>query len=269
MIDLHAHSNYSDGTADPVELIQLAQASGVTGLAITDHDNIAAYSIAAPAAKQLGIELITGVELSSVLQGHSVHVLGYAFCPHSDVLEEKCRWYQEQRRVRNCKMLELLAAKKMVVEESDLGGIGTIGRPHIAMAMIAKGYVKTIQEAFAKYLGEHKSCYVAGERWSAEEAIAIIHAAKGKAVIAHPHVIRKQSIIRKLLALPFDGIEVYYGNFDAHTNQRWLQVAQEKGWLATGGSDFHGDVKPDVRLASATCPVTDFEVLKAHFYANL
>ena len=267
--DLHVHSTHSDGTFSPKELVLEAKKQGLTALAITDHDAITAYNEAKETAKELNIDLITGVEISAELQGNAVHVLGYAFCPNSETIRAKCALHQERRRARNRKMLEKLAMKKMPIAEHELCGLETIGRPHIAMAMLQKGYVKSVQEAFVKYIGEHKECYIAGERWTVEEAISIIHEAGGKAVIAHPHVIRKKSVIKKLLALPFDGIEAYYCQFHSSINEYWHQVALQKKWFSTGGSDFHGAIKPHLNIGVSCCPEQEFIFLRDHFYAHL
>ena len=139
-----------------------------------------------------------------------------------------------------------------------------MGRPHIAQAMLLKGYVGSIKEAFHKYLGEGKKCYVPGDRVSVDETIAVIHAARGKAFIAHPHLLTAAFPIEKLLMRPFDGIECYYGNLALKLAEPWLEIAKKKGWLVSGGSDFHGEVKPQSVLGSSGVDQATFYQIFQH-----
>ena len=267
--DLHMHSTYSDGTFSPPELIEQAKQMNLSAISITDHDSVNAYYEAKVRAQDLGIDLITGVELSSELDGCAVHVLGYAFPPNHALIQEKCVWHQERRRLRNRQILEKLKGQNIIIKEEELVGIGAIGRPHIACVMMQKGYVRSIQEAFHRFIGENKICYVAGDRWSVLEAIDIIHQAQGLAVLAHPHVIKRKSLVKKLLQLPFDGLEANYANFDKGTNAYWKKIGEERGLLTTGGSDFHGTIKPDILLGASLCPEPDFCAIRDHFNAHL
>lgn len=257
--DLHCHSTYSDGSSTPAQLVENALESGLKALAITDHDNIEAYHVALPCAKSAGLHLITGVEFSAQHKNKSVHILGYGFeCHHPDLILF-CQQHRERRLMRCKKTLALLADRKMPISEEeflalwghDVEQVHTLGRPHIAMAMVQKGYVSTVQEAFNKYLGDNRCCHVPVESFSPEQTIALLHKAKGVSVIAHPHLIKESDLLLDLLKMPFDGIECFYGNFPASANARWVKIAQAKKWLMTGGSDFHGDVKPFLKLGSS------------------
>lgn len=267
--DIHCHSTHSDGTFSPSELLELAQKANLTGFAITDHDAISAYPEVENRAKELGIQLLTGVELSTVHNDFQVHILGYAFDPKSSALQEFCSANRLMRLERNLEILEKLASHGMKLEESDIVEAGheyvAYGRPHIAQAMVKKGYIKSPTEAFRQYIGEGKSCYSPGKKISTCEAIDIIHQAKGKAVIAHPHLIHPASLVQELLGLNFDGIEAFYCHFSEKINRKWAKIAEEKGWFTTGGSDFHGTVRPDVQLGEALTPEPVFLDLWNHF----
>lgn len=262
--DLHCHSTCSDGSMTPRELVLHAKEMDLQGLSITDHDTIEAYKEAIPFAKQQGIELIPGIELSSMEQGMSVHILGYSFSLASPVIEHFCTQHSQRRKERNRAILEKLANNDMPIDEEEILGAASVGRPHIAQAMVKHGYVQNIQEAFNKYIGEGKRCYVKGNAFSATETIDTIHQAGGFAVIAHPHLVRDKKTIKNLLKLNFDGIECYYGNFPPSRHQKWIDIATNKGWMITGGSDFHGDIKPNIRLGCSWVGEDTFRILQSH-----
>lgn len=269
--DLHCHTTCSDGSLAPIELVHLAKQSGLSGLSITDHDTIEAYATAAPVCRELGIQLLTGVEFSTSHQGTSVHVLGYGFQIDHPAVQSLCAKHSKRRYNRNLAILQLLSKYDMPISEEELAeasGAGsddsishTIGRPHIALAMVKKGYVDSVQDAFKKYLAEGKTCFAQGAAYSVEETIDVIHQAKGLAVIAHPHLLKNNELLRQLLEMKFDGIECYYGNFPPKDHKRWLKIAAKKGWLITGGSDFHGAIKPHVPLGCSWIDENLFQAL--------
>jgi 3',5'-nucleoside bisphosphate phosphatase len=270
--DLHCHTTCSDGSLTPVEVIKLAAEIGLKGLSITDHDTIDGYETALPAAKEAGVELLPGVEFSAAYRDVSVHILAYAFSLSDEHILTFCQRHQARREQRNRAILKLLQQNGIpITEEELLGGLDTsgivphktIGRPHIALAMVRRGYVSSVQDAFAKYLKEGKSCYSPGEPFSVEETIDIIHRAKGVAIIAHPHLIAKRSVARYLLQLNFDGLEAYYARLPVEREAEWIKTAQAKGWLITGGSDFHGSVKPNIPLGCSWVNEETFRRLSA------
>lgn len=251
--DLHVHSNCSDGSDTPEELVALAAATGLQGISITDHDSIDAYQpeVFALAAK-LDLKLLPGIELSTEWEEQTVHLLGYAIDYQSTKLRTFLKELIRRRQERNRAMLEKLAKKGMYITEDELNPVGgqkrTIGRPHIAHAMLQKGYVSSLQEAFEKYLREGAPCFVAGIKYKPEEGIQIIREVGGKAVLAHPHFIKKGKMLNHLLSLPFDGIECYYSLLLPDQEAPWIELAKKKGWIATGGSDYHGKFKPNIQL---------------------
>ncbi len=256
--DLHCHTTCSDGTTSPEELISIAKEIGLSGISITDHDCITAYKTAIPAAKKAGIWLGSGIEFSSVDEGVSVHVLGYDFDLESPALNALCAKHIKRRKQRNQKILEKLARKgiKVEVEESETD---PIGRPHIALALVEKGYVGSIREAFKRFIGDGGPCFDPGEPVTTDETLEVIHKAGGKAFIAHPHLMKAQRHIAKLLEKPFDGIECYYSKCDPNQERRWVNKAKEKGLLISGGSDFHGTIKPGIPLGCSWVGQEGFE----------
>lgn len=250
--DLHCHTTCSDGSDDPLTLLSIAKQVALHGLSITDHDTIDAYTpeVFAEAAR-LGIRLLPGVEISSQKDGLPVHVLGYGIDLHSKKLQEFLEQIQVTREERNRAILKKLSARNMPITEEELKAFAphrTIGRPHIAELMVKKKYVQTIRDAFERYLKESGLCYVPGFKCTPEEVIEIIKEAGGKAVLAHPHFFKKQTFVRKLLELPFDGLECYYSLLSKEIEAPWVKIAKEKGMIATGGSDYHGKIKPQTPL---------------------
>lgn len=275
--DLHCHTTCSDGSLSPKELIYLSAEIGLKGLSITDHDTIEAYSTAIPFFQEKNIQWISGAEFSSVLNGVSVHILGYSFRLDNQEIHAFCQRHSQRRLERNRIILEKLAKIGMPISEEELTeitplfsrhGKGSITRPHIAQAMIKKGYVASIQEAFAKYLREGGLCYAFGNPFSIEETLDIIHRANGLAFIAHPHLINDFQIVNTLLQMNFDGMECYYGKFNSDEQMRWLKMANKKNLLICGGSDFHGDIKPNIQLGCSWINEEFFRPLYNHFLKN-
>lgn len=264
--DIHCHSNLSDGSDTPIELLQKAKEASLQGLSITDHDTVDAYTPEFfSVARELGIAILSGVEISSELDDASVHILGYGYEIQNANLKQFLNLMQQKRTERNRAILKKLKARKMAIEEEELKDFArmrTIGRPHIAQLMVYKGYVATIREAFDKYLKEGALCFATGLRFHPKEVIEVIREARGKAVLAHPHFIKKGSFLRKLLDLPFDGIECYYSKLDIALEIPWLKIAKERNWIPTGGSDYHGAIKPHIPLGCSWVSEHIFNQLK-------
>ncbi|MCI0382448.1 MAG: PHP domain-containing protein [Chlamydiae bacterium] len=250
--DLHCHTHFSDGTLSPTELILLAEQSGLSAISITDHDTIGAYQEAKGVAKKHNVILATGIEFSCKFEGLNIHLLGYDFSLESKKLLTFCELHEKRRKKRNELILKKLAQLKMAIAIEELEEMkrkkGALGRPHIANLMIKHGYVATFQEAFDRFIGDDKIAYVEGPVFSVEETIQIIHGAGGKAFLAHPHHIDHSGKINKLLEKPFDGIECYYNRSHPHEEQKWINIARERNLLISGGSDFHGSIRPNIPL---------------------
>lgn len=253
--DMHMHSTCSDGLLTPFELIDKVAEIGLQGLSITDHDTVEAYTPDLFAyAKSKHLFLCPGVEFSCQLHAVNVHILGYDFDVNDPAILALCQRHQLRRKDRNRRILRKLRTKGILIEEEELESFreaGVIGRPHIASLMIKKGFVSTIKQAFNQFLGDGRSCFDPGESFSVDETIKILRGAKGKAFIAHPHLVKRGRALKELLKKNFDGIECYYGIFSRKDTQKWLDLAKEKQWLVSGGSDFHGDSKPYNRLGSS------------------
>lgn len=262
--DLHCHSTSSDGTCSPEELLLLAKEKELSALSITDHDTLDAYTDELFAkSKEVGVKLYTGVEFSTRHKKFPVHLLGYGVKKTEEILSF-CAQHQERRLKRNRSIIEKLRRLSIIIDEEDLGNPAdrTVGRPHIAELLLRKHYVSSIQDAFDRYIGEGKPCFDPGESFTPEETIEKIHKAGGKAFIAHPHLVKKKAILDDLLKMDFDGIECYYGLFHGGQETKWLRIAKEKGWLVSGGSDFHGAIKPHIGLG---CSWVDEERVRAIF----
>lgn len=262
--DLHCHSTCSDGSLSPEQLVIHAKEIGLQGLAITDHDTIASYPEVFEIGKEQGIEIIPGVEYSASHRDVSVHVLGYGFDVKNEGVLALCSAHKERREKRNDRILKKLADHGMPLKKEEILFETTMGRPHIAKALIKKGYVASLQEAFNRYIGDRKPCHVRGEPIEVKETIETIHAAGGFAVIAHPHLIKDAGIVANLLEMDFDGIECYYAFMSDDKNRDWKKKAEKRGWLVTGGSDFHGeDIKPKNPLGISWIGEETFRKLQA------
>ncbi|MGE0469938.1 MAG: PHP domain-containing protein [Nitrospira sp.] len=255
-LDLHLHTTHSDGSCTPTEVVGLAHQAGVTALAITDHDITTGLVEASAAGEALGIEIIPGVEISSILGNSELHILGYFLDWQDTHLNERLKTLRDSRHRRNPKIVERLQSLGIDLtydEVRALAGGDSVGRPHIARALMDKGVVTSAKEAFDRFLADGKPAYVPRDLPSPAEAIHWIKAARGLAVLAHPTWVRctDQSLIelvRQLKADGLDGVEVYYSTHAARQTREYLSLAQQLGLLVTGGSDFHGLTKPDIEV---------------------
>jgi predicted metal-dependent phosphoesterase TrpH len=257
-IDLHAHSRYSDGSLEPAALVRLAAESGLAALALTDHDTLAGLPEARAAAAAWGVELIPGVEVTARFPGRAMHVLAYGFDAEEPALLSLLEEVRVGRRERNARILDRLRGLGVPVEPADVvaceEGGGTMGRPHIARAMVRRGYVPDARTAFACYLKDGGPAYVPAEVVEPEQVIAAVAAAGGVAVVAHPRQLRVASpeaygaLFARLAAAGLAGVEVSHPSHAPEERDLFGRLALEHGLVATGGSDFHGEAKPDIRL---------------------
>ncbi len=255
MIDLHSHTNESDGTFSPAQLIAEAARAGVDTLGITDHDTFAGYDLAVAAARDSGVNLICGIELSTKLHGRSVHLLGYFFQP--ELLPDFRRWIldlQAARRDRNVRLVARLRELgfDITLAEAEARGRGMTGRPHFAQLMVEKGYVKNLRDAFDDYLDESAIGYVYREEPLFAEGVERIRQAGGIASLAHPIRVKGdvRALMAELCASGLNAIEAYHSDHTAADTQLYLELAHQYGLHVTGGSDFHGAVKPGVMLGA-------------------
>jgi predicted metal-dependent phosphoesterase TrpH len=256
-IDLHVHSTASDGTMSPAEVVRYAKKKGLRAIAITDHDTIEGLDEGMQEGQNIAFEVIPGVELSVDAPAGTMHVLGYLIDHTQAELREKLRLLQEVRMERNMKMVEKLDALGIPIELSEVKDApehGQIGRPHFAHTLVKKGYARTLQDAFDRYLGKGKPAYVEKFRFTPEEAMHFIAAAGGITVLAHPFTLNQpqsnefEALIIALKDKGLDGIEVFYPEHSEGQTKLYRSLAQKYGLIMTSGSDFHGLTKDDVDL---------------------
>jgi len=253
LIDLHSHTNESDGTCSPGQLIDEAVRAGVTTLGITDHDTFKGYDQARAAARNAGVTLICGIELSTKLHGQSVHLLGYFLADNG--LADFRTWILDLQAARRDRNIRLVARLRelgfdITLEEAEARGRGMTGRPHFAQIMLEKGYVKTYREAFDEYLDESAKGYVYRREPQFAEGVERIRQAGGIASLAHPVRVNGDvpAIMPELCGAGMDAIEAYHSDHSEADTKLYLGLARHYGLLVTGGSDFHGAVKPGVTL---------------------
>lgn len=257
-VDLHAHSTASDGSLPPTEAVKAAHAAGLAAFALTDHDTLAGIAEAQVAADACGLRLIPGVELSVHQGSEEVHLLGLHI---RDVpqLQERLEIFRGFRRTRAEMMVEKLnAAGVPVTFEAVLNEAagGAIGRPHVARALVAGGYVRDMREAFDRWLGAAKPAYVDKERLDIADGIKIIHEAGGIAVYAHPGAEGRREKIEPLVAAGLDGIEVRHPSHSREDELRLASLAGFFGLVVSGGSDWHGAMQGGRVLGSMHVPST-------------
>jgi hypothetical protein len=241
-VDLHAHTTFSDGLLAPEALVARAVEKRLAALAITDHDTLAALPRARAAAPG-GLEVVPGVEISSALEGQDLHILGYYIDPEHEPLRASLARFQGERRVRARQIVERLAALGVALDPESLleaAGPGAIGRPHVAAALVRAGHVGDLEEAFRRFLGTRAAAFVPRPAFRPEEAIALIHAAHGVSVLAHPGAVVSEATVERLARAGLRGIEVWHPHHPPPTTRRWRALAERLGLLETGGSDFHG-----------------------------
>jgi predicted metal-dependent phosphoesterase TrpH len=259
-IDLHTHSSYSDGSLSPRQLVQLAKKRGLRAIALTDHDTVAGVEEALEAGKELGVEAVPGVEISAQYPPGTMHILGYYIRASHRELQGALKKLQQARAARNPKIIERLQGlglKITTTEVLDLSG-GQVGRPHIARALVNRGYVSSIDEAFSRYLKKGAIAYVEKFRFPPEEAIAIIRRAGGIAVLAHPFTLgmaqpdELSQLVHGLAEKGLEGIEVFYPGHTEEMAVIYEDVAKRLGLVCTGGSDFHGNFRDHSYLGNTT-----------------
>ena len=250
--DFHLHSTASDGVHPPTWVMETAAAKGVRILSLTDHDSTEGFAEAKQAADRLGLRLIPGIELSTDLGKADVHLLGFGVNIASRPLQEFLSWQREGRIGRTRKIVEILRANGMPVEVDRvmaIAGEATVGRPHVARALVEGGFVASVQEAFDLWLGNGKAADVDREKLEPADAIKIIHENGGVVFVAHAIYIGEDypAAVTQLAGWGLDGIETYYKQYDAETVEKHRALAAALGLATSGGSDYHGLGNPDDR----------------------
>ncbi len=264
--ELHAHTSASDGQHTPAELVVLARALGLDLLAITDHDTTEGIGPAREAARG-AITILAGIELSAEDEGGDVHVLGYGILPEDQALQIALAEFRARRIARAQQMVERLNALGLPVtwERVDaLAAGGSVGRPHVARALIEAGHVESVRDAFDRYLYSGGPAYVPRKRLAPEDAIGLIHRAGGAAVLAHPGVLPDwRGMVERLAVAGLDGVEVAHPKNDESVRLNLRGLAVRYGLIMTGGSDFHGKAISASMLGSVEAPPGAVEALRA------
>jgi 3',5'-nucleoside bisphosphate phosphatase len=264
-VDLHTHSIYSDGSNTPQELVQLAVANGLTGLALTDHDTVEGVNELKCHGEVAGITVLSGVEISTTLRQHTLHILGYGIDPDSERLRQWLQPLQQGREKRNAAIIEKLHGLGVEISAEEmlrLSPCGQTGRPHIAKLLVEKGVVDSFDMAFRRYLGRNKAAWQGRFSYSAAETIRMIHETGGIAVLAHPGQIdpegrEQRLLIKELTRYDLDGLELFYPTHSRRMIKKLRSLAAEYNLITTGGSDFHGSTRSATLLASRShgfCP---------------
>ncbi|WP_062206895.1 PHP domain-containing protein [Streptomyces sp. NBRC 109706] len=262
-IDLHTHSTASDGTASPAELVRAAAAAGLDVVALTDHDTVAGHAEAA-AALPRGLTLVPGAELSCRLDGVSLHMLAYLFDPDEPQLAKERQLLRDDRVPRAQAIVRRLQERGVPITWERVRELarGSVGRPHIAAAMVEAGVIEDVSAAFTlEWIGDGGRAHVGKHELDAFEAIRLIHQAGGVAVFAHPLAVKRgrcvpESAIPLLAEAGLDGVEADHYDHDPATRDRLHAMAADVGMLATGSSDYHGTRKPCPLGLNTTAPDT-------------
>jgi len=263
-IDLHIHSTASDGSLTPAEIINRAQRLNLAAIAITDHDSIYGSKEALQAGIPPSLKFLTGVEISAAHPpffpgSGSFHILGYCIRLDNQALNQALNRLREARKNRNPKIIKRLNELGLKISLEDVNPTiahGQLGRPHIAQVMIKKGFVKSMDEAFDKFLGAGKPAYVDKNRIGCEETIKMIRDAGGVPVLAHPALLninddfQLEELIQNLIKIGMRGIEVYYPEHSPEQMQRYRELANKYNLLITGGTDFHGSITPKIEMGT-------------------
>jgi hypothetical protein len=264
--DLHLHTQFSDGTFSPEELVLYAQKSGLACIALTDHDTVEGCARTAAACAAVRMEFITGSELTAEHADTEVHIIGYFLDPQNQVLIERITQFQTVRQHRIYEMvaaLNKLGVPLKVESVFAMANCKSPGRPHVARAMVKEKLIGSLDEAFERFLKKGRPAWVPKTKMSALESIELIHQAGGLAVMAHPGLNRTDEIIPALVEAGMDGIECFHTKHSTVMSERYLEIAEKYHLLVTGGSDCHGFSKNKPLIGTVRLPYEHVEKLYA------
>lgn len=264
--DLHLHTRYSDGTYTPAELAESAAKAGLACIAVTDHDTLDGCAEVAAEAARHGLGFVVGTEVTAELEGRELHILGYFVDPgHADLQAELGR----AQRIRQDRVREMVARLNerevhLVLEDVlQQASCKAPGRPHVARALVQAGWCRSTDEAFERYLKKDRPGWVPKQKISAARAMALIHAAGGLAVMAHPGLNHDDSMIGRLAAEGLDGLECFHPKHSAGASAKYEAMARRFSLLVTGGSDCHGRSKNRPTLGTVRLPIEHLERLRS------
>ncbi len=263
--DLHTHTVYSDGTFTPKQLVEQAKKAGLSCIGITDHDSVDAIGPALDEAKVLGLEIIPGVELTAEFKESEIHILGYYIDWRQEKFLKELKLLRDERVKRMRKMLDRLRKYQIKLDLQEIlsiSGKGAVGRLHLARVMHQKGFVSSIREAFNKYIGDNKPCYIKKKRFTPLQTMSMIEEINGVCVLAHPHLINNNNYIIDFVKYGLKGIEVYYPGMAGNLSLYYQNLAKKFHLFITGGSDSHGQAKEGDYLGKVKIPYSVVENLK-------
>ncbi len=269
MIDLHTHTTASDGRSSPRELVDRAAAAGVHVLGVTDHDTVAGCAPSSAACAARGIEFVPGIEITAVADGVDVHVLGYFLDADSPRLAAFLATQRRRRIDRIHQIVGRLASLGMPLDADAIVAPAvsdhskSIGRPYVARALVAAGFVGSVKEAFERWLVPGQPAFVPRLAASPPEVVTEIHAAGGLASMAHPGLTRRDAEIPSYVDAGLDALEVFHAEHDAPTTAKYFALAERLGLAMTGGSDFHGDDAHGAEPGAASLPQDRYDAFKA------
>jgi 3',5'-nucleoside bisphosphate phosphatase len=241
-VDLHMHSTASDGSRTPADVVQSAKNAGLSAIALTDHDSVSGLAEAQGAGAALGVRIVNGVELSAVEGNAETHLLGLHLRDTAG-MEHSLQSLREMRERRALQIVEKLIALGVKITYADVlaqAGTGAVGRPHVARALVEDGWATDVRDAFDRYLGAGRPAYIAKEQLDMRDAIAMIHAAGGLAVLAHPGSGGTRERLTALAAIGLDGVEVKHPSHSPGDTTRLRTLCEQLGLVVSGGSDWHG-----------------------------
>ncbi|WP_319470549.1 PHP domain-containing protein [uncultured Pseudodesulfovibrio sp.] len=257
MIDLHTHSTASDGTLSPTELVKLAAETGLKAIALTDHDTLGGVAEAVAAGKEYGVEVIPGCELSleSPAGVGWMHMVALFLPPEPEELQKAFDWVIEGRKNRNREIVEKLRQQGISITYEAVAARagGTIGRPHFAQELLSLGVVSSVDEAFKVWLGDNGRAYIPKRKLQPKQALDILNNIGATSILAHPFALgldmpKTEELVTDLKDMGLDGMEVYYSEHSESMTKDYKEMTERLGLLASGGSDFHGSVKPKISL---------------------
>ncbi len=257
MIDLHTHSTASDGTLSPTELVKLAAETGLKAIALTDHDTLGGVAEAVAAGKEYGVEVIPGCELSleSPAGVGWMHMVALFLPPEPEELQKAFDWVIEGRKTRNHEIVEKLRQQgiNITYEAVAARAGGTIGRPHFAQELLALRVVSSVDEAFKVWLGDNGRAYIPKRKLQPKQALDILNNIGATSILAHPFALgldmpKTEKLVSDLMDMGLNGMEVYYSEHNESMTKDYREMTERLGLLASGGSDFHGSVKPKISL---------------------
>ena len=263
-LDLHIHTTFSDGDMTPEEVVKEAERFGLAGIAITDHDEVAGVDVAMEAAGS-GFEVVPGVELSTSDGKSDIHILGYLIDTKSGELRKYLDLFRDARRTRGIRMVERLQKMGVDIEVGavlERAGGGSVGRPHIAAALVENGAVDSVEAAFKKYIGFHSPAYVAKYQLKPSDAFRLIRETGGVGGMAHPGTTRRDDLITGFIAEGMRAIEVYHPKHSEGDIARYRRLGEKLGLVVTGGSDSHGMRNEKLHIGARTVPRSTIELLK-------